>query len=87
MVSSATPCPFAKETSVEERTTQTDMADSATSDMAIKDRSITQQNIDLKQAMPISLQSLLPHEPILADQLVDRKHPGATEIFPGEIAS
>jgi hypothetical protein len=36
--------------------------------------------------MPISLQSLLPHESILADQLVDRKHSGATEIFPGEVA-
>ena len=85
MVSSAISRAFAEEANVEERTTQADAAGSSTSDMAIKDRSIKQQNIHLKQAKPMLLKSLLPHESILADQLVDTKHPGAMQIFPGGI--
>ena len=55
MVSSATPRAFAEEVNMEERITQTDAAGSATSEMAIKDRSMNQQIIDLQQAMPTSL--------------------------------
>ena len=83
MVSSATPRAFAEEVNMEERITQTDAAGSATSEMAIKDRSMNQQIIDLQQAMPMSLKSELSHESILEDQLVDTRHPGAMEIFPG----
>ena len=87
MVSSATPRAFAEEVNMEERITQTDAAGSATSEMAIKDRSMNQQIIDLQQAMPMSHKSVLPHESILVNQLVDTRHPGATEIFPGGVAS
>jgi hypothetical protein len=87
MVSSATPRAFAEEANVEERITHTDAAGSATSDMAIMDRSKEQQIINLQQAMPMSLKSELSRESILADQLVDTRHPGATEIFPGGVAS
>ena len=86
MVSSATPRAFAEEALVEERTLQTDAACSAAYDMDIKERSKKQENNNLKQAMPLSLKSVLSHESILADQLVDIMHPGATEIFPGGVA-
>ena len=36
--------------------------------------------------MPMSLKSVLSHESILVDQLIDTMHPGATEIFPGGVA-
>ena len=85
-VSSVLPRAFAEEANVEERTLQTDAAHSAASDMAMKERSKKQENNDLKQAMPMSLKSELSHESILADQLVDTLHPGATEIFPGGVA-
>ena len=87
MVSSVTPRAFAEEVNVEERITQTDAAGCATSDMAIMDRSKEQQIINVQQAMPMSLKSEFSHESILADKLVDTRHPGATEIFPGGVAS
>ena len=86
MVSSATPRAFVEEAIVEERITQTDAAGSETCDMAIKDRSKNQQIIELQQAIPMSLKPVLSHESILEDQLVDTRHPGATEIFPGGVA-
>ena len=82
-VNSTTSCAFAAEANAEERISLTDAAGSAESDMAIKDRSKKQQINDLKQAMRMSLKSLMPHESILADLLVNTKHPGAMEIFPG----
>ena len=85
-VSSVLPRAFAEEANVEERTLQIDVAHSAASDMAMKERSKKQENNDLKQAMPVSLKSELSHESILADQLVDTLHPGAMEIFPGGVA-
>ena len=86
MISSATPRAFAEEANVEERITQTSAAGFAASDMAIMDRSKNQQIIDLQQAMSMSLKSVLSHESILVDQLVDTRHPGVTEIFPGGVA-
>ena len=86
LVSSVTPRAFAEEAIVEERTLQTVTAGSAASDMAIKERSKKQQNNDLKQAMPMSLKSVLSHESILGDQLLDTNHPGAIQIFPGGVA-
>ena len=86
MVSSATPRAFAEEANVEERISQTDAAGSTASDMVYKDSTEKQQIIDLKKAMPMSLKSVLSHESILADQLVDTKHPGATKLFPGGVA-
>ena len=85
MVSSVTPRVFAEEANVEEWTLQTDTVGSAASDMAIKDRSKKIQMIGLKQAMPMSLKSVLSHESILSDQLVDTMHPEAMEIFPGGV--
>ena len=87
LVSTVTPRAFAEEAIVDKRITQSDAAGSAASDMAIKDRSKNQQIIDLQQAMPMSHKSVLPHESILVNQLVDTRHPGATEIFPGGVAS
>jgi hypothetical protein len=87
MVSSATSRAFAEEVNVEERITHTGAAGSATSDMAIMNRSKELQIINLQQAMPMSLKSELSHESILGDKLVDTRHPGATEIFPGGVAS
>ena len=87
MVSSVTPRAFAEEVNVEERITQTDAAGCATPDMAIMDRSKEQQIINVQQVMPMSLKSEFSHESILGDKLVDTRHPGATEIFPGGVAS
>ena len=84
-VSSVLPRAFAEEANVEERTLQTDAVRSPAADMANKERSKKQENNDVKQAMPMSLKSELSHESILADQLVDTMHPGATEIYPGEV--
>ena len=36
--------------------------------------------------MPLSLKSVLSHESILGDQLLDTNHPGAIQIFPGGVA-
>jgi hypothetical protein len=85
-VSSVVPRAFAEEANVEERTLQADAARSAATDMAIKERSKKQENNDVKQALPMSLKSELSHESLSADQLVVTKHPGGTEIFPGEVA-
>ena len=86
IVSSSTLCTFAEEANVEGGTLQTDAVRSATTDMVIKDRSKKQQNNYLKQAMPMSLKSVLSRESILADQLVDTMQPGAMQIFPGGVA-
>ena len=84
--SSVLPRAFAEEANMEERTLQADAARSAATDMAIKERSKKQENNNMKQAIPMSLKSELFNESILADQLVDTKHPGATEIFPGGVS-